>query len=316
MANLKDTIIAGALRVTGTIFGNLRGTIDGFTVAKSVPSDAVFTDTVTTVTTTGSGNAITALTASSGALTATKDSTFLTSHQSIYADGITGANNSNNTGKLINRYAACSTEAGTAAKTASITTGTFTLEAGATVAVKFANANTAGTPTLNINSKGAKNIFSNGAQITTGDNKALLKGLCTFIYDGTQWHLIGNYIDTNTTYTANTSKLVTTTVPNVTNKGTTPSLTITSTDCDDITAWTTNTPSTVPTMTASEGVLTFTAGSNGSAASLSYTARSVGSASGWSAGTTPTLGTAITVATGSVNANGSGATVATGITAS
>lgn len=115
---------------------------------------------------------------------------------------------------------------------------------------------------------------------------------------------------TDTTYTANTSKLVTTTVPNVTNKGTVPSLTITSTDCDDITAWTTNTPTSA---SVSGGILTISAGT---AASLNYTARSVGSASGWSAGTTPTLGTAITVATGSLASNGSGGTVATGITAS
>ena len=115
---------------------------------------------------------------------------------------------------------------------------------------------------------------------------------------------------TDTKYTASTSKLVTTTVPNVTNKGTTPSLTITSTDCDDITAWTTNTPTSA---SVSGGILTISAGT---AASLNYTARSVGSASGWSAGTTPTLGTAITVATGSLASNGSGGTVATGITAS
>lgn len=117
---------------------------------------------------------------------------FLTSHQTIKQDGITGA--------TVNRYATCSTAAGTAAKTANITTGTFNLEAGARVSVKFSNANTAGTPTLNINSKGAKNIFHKGAQITTGSNKSLLAGIVDFIYDGTQWHLVGNYIDT--TYTS------------------------------------------------------------------------------------------------------------------
>ena len=115
---------------------------------------------------------------------------------------------------------------------------------------------------------------------------------------------------TDTKYTASTSKLVTTTVPNVTNKGTVPSLTITSTACDDITGWTTNTPTSA---SVSGGILTI---SIGTAADLDYTARSVGSASGWNAGTTPTLGTAITVATGSLASNGGGGTVATGITAS
>ena len=116
----------------------------------------------------------------------------LTAHQTIKQDGITGA--------TVNRFGTCSTAADTAAKTVSITTGTFSLEAGARVSVKFSNANTASTPTLNVASKGAKNIFHKGVQITTGGNKALLAGVCDFIYDGTQWHLVGNYIDTTTTY--------------------------------------------------------------------------------------------------------------------
>ena len=120
----------------------------------------------------------------------------LTAHQTIKQDGITGA--------TVNRFGTCSTAAATAAKTVSITDGTFSLEAGARVSVKFSNANTADTPTLNVANKGAKNIFHKGAKITTGVNKALLAGVCDFIYDGTQWHLIGNYIDTNTTYSAAT----------------------------------------------------------------------------------------------------------------
>lgn len=115
--------------------------------------------------------------------------TVLTAHQTIKQDGVTGA--------TVNRFGTCDTAAGTAAKAVSITTGTFSLEAGARVAVKFDNANTASTPTLNVNSKGAKNIFHKGAKITSGSNKALLAGVVDFIYDGTQWHLIGNYIDSN-----------------------------------------------------------------------------------------------------------------------
>ena len=65
--------------------------------------------------------------------------------------------------------------------------------------------------------------------------------------------------------------------------GTSPSLTVTSVSCDDITAWTSNTPT---SSVVSDGVLTIT---TGSAASLSYTARSVGSASGWNKGALPTL---------------------------
>ena len=117
--------------------------------------------------------------------------TYLTAHQTVKQDGVTGATS--------NRYASCSTAAATAAKTADITSGTFSLETGAFVSVKFANKNTANNPTLNINGTGAKNIYINGAQITSGSNKAVLAGVCDFRYDGTQWHVIGNY-DSNTTY--------------------------------------------------------------------------------------------------------------------
>ena len=51
-------------------------TVNGHTVAADVPSGAKFTDTVTTATTSGTGNAVTAITASNGALTVTKGSTF------------------------------------------------------------------------------------------------------------------------------------------------------------------------------------------------------------------------------------------------
>lgn len=118
----------------------------------------------------------------------------LTTHQTIKQDGITGA--------TITRFGTCSTAAGTAAKTISISSGTFALESGARVTVNFTNANTANNPTLNVNSKGAKNIFHRGARITTDVNKALLAGVCDFVYDGTQWHLIGNYYDTDTTYSS------------------------------------------------------------------------------------------------------------------
>ena len=101
----------------------------------------------------------------------------LQSHQTIKADGLTGAST--------NRYGVCSTSAATAAKTVAVTTGTFALETGAQVTVKFNNANTANSPTLNVASKGAKNIFHRGAQITSGSNKALLAGVCDFVYDGT-----------------------------------------------------------------------------------------------------------------------------------
>lgn len=189
---------------------------------------------------------------------------------------------------------------------------------------------------------------------------------------------------TDTTYTASTTKLVTTTVPNVTSVGSAPTLgtaiaadditswsagTVptlgTAIAADDITAWSAGTVPTLGTAISADDITAWSAGTaasasvsggvltitNGTAPSLSYTARSipnvtdvgtapslsytarsipnvtdVGTAPSLSytarsipnvtsVGSAPTLGTAITVATGSVASNGGGATVATGITA-
>ena len=133
-------------------------------------------------------------TAAWGAVPTHTHSDYLTAHQTIKQDAITGA--------TANRFGTCSTAAGTAAKTVSITAGTPTLEAGLKVTVKFNNANTANSPTLNVNSLGAKNIFHKGARITSSANKALLAGVCDFVYDGTQFHLVGNYIDIPDTMSA------------------------------------------------------------------------------------------------------------------
>ena len=129
------------------------------------------------------------------------DADALHAHQTIKQDGITGA--------TVNRFGTCSIAAATAAKTVSITTGTFSLEAGAKVTVKFSYTNTANTPTLNVNSTGAKNIFYKGAQITTGANKGLLTGTVEFVYDGTQWQLIGPDVSYTPTYTATASTTLT-----------------------------------------------------------------------------------------------------------
>lgn len=136
-------------------------------------------------TTSGSGNVVTDLSVSGHTVTLTKGITALTSHQTITQDGITGA--------TINRYGVCDTATNTAAKTVSITSGTFpTLDAnanGTRITVNFTHQNTAQTPTLNVNNKGAKNIYIDGTQITTRKH-TLLVGMCDFVYDNsTGWHL-------------------------------------------------------------------------------------------------------------------------------
>ena len=81
MANLKELVVNGVSHFISKVFINDSqiNTINGVTVG-STPK---FTDTITTATTSGSGNAVTAVTASNGALTVTKGTTFLTSHQDI-----------------------------------------------------------------------------------------------------------------------------------------------------------------------------------------------------------------------------------------
>ena len=78
-------------------------------------------------------------------------------------------------------YGTCSTAAGTAAKVVSCSD--FTLFTNATVIVKFSNANTASVPTLNVNNTGAKTI-------TGFESSSVLRGLCEFMYDGTNWCLL------------------------------------------------------------------------------------------------------------------------------
>ena len=90
-----------------------------------------------------------------------------------------------------------STASATAAK--AVTLSTFdAYQSGILLSVKFSNAQTADAAiTLNVNSKGAKNVYVNGSATSSsnplhwGANATLL-----FLYDGTQFHAIGN--DTNT----------------------------------------------------------------------------------------------------------------------
>lgn len=83
-------------------------------------------------------------------------------------------------------YGTCSTAAATAAKV--VTLSDYKLVTNGTVSVKFTN-DVPADATMNVNSKGAKNIWYQGANITDDIIKA--GDLATFVYDGTRYQLIG-----------------------------------------------------------------------------------------------------------------------------
>ena len=86
---------------------------------------------------------------------------------------------------LGNGYGTCATEEATTAKV--VTLSGYSLVINGQVSVKFTYAVPA-SATMNINSKGAKNIYYKGAAIVAGVIKA--GDIATFIYDGTQYQLI------------------------------------------------------------------------------------------------------------------------------
>ena len=85
-------------------------------------------------------------------------------------------------------YGTCATAEATAAK--AVTLSGYALVTGGIVAVKFTYGLCANA-TLNINSKGAKSIFIDGAAVTATTAKRVLAGdIATFVYDGTQYQFV------------------------------------------------------------------------------------------------------------------------------
>ena len=107
-------------------------------------------------------------------------------------------------------YGTCTTAESTLAKACTISS--YSLTVGGIVSIKFTNAVPANS-TLNIRTRGAKNIFYRGVAITDGIIKA--GDTATFIYDGTQYHLISldnavGDIPTKTSQLINDSGFITT----------------------------------------------------------------------------------------------------------
>lgn len=87
-------------------------------------------------------------------------------------------------------YAVCSTPAAVAEKSVSIPG--FVLDMGKSVLIKFANANTANSPTLNVSGTGAKAVtFQGAAAVPTGWIRANV--IYSFIYDGVGWNMDAGY---------------------------------------------------------------------------------------------------------------------------
>lgn len=104
--------------------------------------------------------------------------------------------------KNIHRYGECSTAAGTAAKTVTLSDSmSFTLAAGASVFVKFANANSVASPTLAVNGTTAKSIMRYGttAPSTSAKTSWQAGSIVHLVYDGTYWQMVG-WLNDDSTY--------------------------------------------------------------------------------------------------------------------
>ena len=102
-------------------------------------------------------------------------------------------------------YGTCSTAASTAEKAvtcADFDTTMANCPTGLTIYVKFTNSNTATTPTLNVNSKGAKSIYKYGTTKpgTTANTSWQAGSVVSFTYDGSYWQM-NNHLD-DTTYSS------------------------------------------------------------------------------------------------------------------
>ena len=109
----------------------------------------------------------------------------------------------NGTGN-ITHFGTCSTAAGTAAKVVSCSG--FMLTTGARIIVQFTVTNSAASPTLNVNSTGAKAIVYRNAAISASYLAA--NRVYEFVYDGTNYELIGDLdsnSDTKVTQTVTTT---------------------------------------------------------------------------------------------------------------
>jgi hypothetical protein len=187
-----------------------------YTIDKSVPSTAVFTDA--SVTAVGNHYAPTedstaTLSAdASGGSSATWNSTQLVTGVDIKRDAkghVTGVAvdsiklpSNPNTNNRRAFYGTCSTAAATAAKVVTLSnTDGWELVEGTIVGIHFSKSNTAENVTLNINGTGDKSIYYNNA-VYAGTSNAVCgyaNRTSYYMYDGTYWVFLSNgIVDSNT----------------------------------------------------------------------------------------------------------------------
>lgn len=96
-------------------------------------------------------------------------------------------------------YGTCSNSADTVAKTVSLSNSNFVLATGVKISVKFSYANSASSPTLNVNGTGAKAIkrYSTTNAGTASYSSWNGGSVVDLVYDGTYWQMVGF---NNTTY--------------------------------------------------------------------------------------------------------------------
>ena len=95
--------------------------------------------------------------------------------------------------------ATCDTEAATAAKAATLASGSLDLSAGASVTVVFAHANAADAPTLDVGGTGARPLRTNGsASAYWADGQAVV-----LTYDGTYWQVCSTPVYASTVTVGN-----------------------------------------------------------------------------------------------------------------
>lgn len=108
-------------------------------------------------------------------------------------------------------YGTCATASATNAKvvTLDVDDDNFVLVAGTTINVRFANSNTAASPTLNVNSTGAIAAKEYGTTAVGGTEATSwhVGEVVTFVYDGSYWMRVGEIPVVGTLNTNNTSAL-------------------------------------------------------------------------------------------------------------